>query len=274
VPSFLDVTELDVLRADYAAHRSGPAGQAARSNKNYAVVTMQIDVLLRFDARLRAFADEVRVATGIYADANVGGLYFATADIQFSWHQDHEAFFILQDVSQYLNFYLPIIKPDVRRSNLCVVPFDTLLQRAPTQGAKLVGVGASRLVAGGGTTRVFDDENGLEYELPVDIEELAVTPELNAGDLLLMRGDMIHRTQDADTVRVAASFRRIASTSVMRLGRLSAGGPRKREMLANNEAAYERLLRCFKSHRADELTVGQFVEFVRAERLRGQRLVI
>ena len=63
------------------------------------------------------------------------------------------------------------------------------------------GAGFFHDVAGG--TLAVNEDRGAARFANVRMEELAVTPHLAAGDLLLMRGDIVHRTQDTDTARVA-----------------------------------------------------------------------
>src|SRR5205814_6232367 len=107
------------------------------------------------------------------------------------------------------NFYIPIIKPVRGKSNLAVVPFDVLGARSPEIAQASRGRGATRFaVKSGRMTVVHDNARGGRHgTLPFLLDDIAVTPELDAGDLLLLRGDVIHRTQDTDTRRVAASLR-------------------------------------------------------------------
>ena len=73
---------------------------------------------------------------------------------------------------------------------------------------KISGKGAVRYEIKGKKTTLFNDNEGGKYGvLPYDINDIAFTPMLDSGDLLIMRGDLIHKTQDADTLRIAASIR-------------------------------------------------------------------
>merc|ERR1719401_983513 len=54
---------------------------------------------------------------------------------------------------------------------------------------------------------VRDDYRGGSVELPFHLDEIGETPHLRAGDALVMRGDLFHKTQDMETGRVNISFR-------------------------------------------------------------------
>jgi ectoine hydroxylase-related dioxygenase (phytanoyl-CoA dioxygenase family) len=138
-----------------------------------------------------------------------GAVFFATeGGIDFKWHQDHESFFVNQSHRNYVNFWAPVIKPDRSKSNLSVIPADNFRQRRPDLWDRLEWGGAASAVWRDGTTIISDDfRGGLHGTLDFRLEELAETPELDAGDVLLMRGDLFHQTQDADTTRVAVSVR-------------------------------------------------------------------
>src|SRR5262245_20258257 len=53
----------------------------------------------------------VRANTAIRVDCNMGSFYFATARGAFPWHQDHESYFTTQNHFDYLNLFIPVVKP-------------------------------------------------------------------------------------------------------------------------------------------------------------------
>jgi hypothetical protein len=185
------------------------------------------------------------------------------------WHQDFDYDYQLTgDHTNYLNFYVPIRKPDVTRSNVSVIPFDALRSRSPQAAGLLEGGGGRRLIAQGGKTSVYghygdvlEEDAGEEpaFTLELDIDELAATPALASGDLLLMRGDVIHRTQDADTERMAASIRvthsqkRIRRDRIARddRGQATGGGP-----MARLDAA---VIRSLDALDRTEITIEEFL---------------
>lgn len=116
------------------------------------------------------------------------------------------------------------MKSEVAHANLCVVPFDRLETAIPAYVEALKGSGAKLFYPQGGVTLVCDQDSGEEFVLPVNLEELSVIPLLEPGDLLLPRGDVIHRTQDASIERVAVSFRWTHAESRISKARLLSGG--------------------------------------------------
>ena len=52
-----------------------------------------------------------------------------------------------------------------------------------------------------------DSMNGEVLELPINFDDIKYSPNLIAGDMLIIRGDVIHKTNDMLTERVALSLR-------------------------------------------------------------------
>jgi hypothetical protein len=247
VPGFLSSADLVEFRADYAEQPLG-------ANRNYGVSVASARANGLLLERVTEVMREVSSQTSLRVDLPQAGAYFATGrGITFSWHQDHESFFMLGNHYDYLNFYIPIIKPDPDKSGLCVVPFDVLQRECPATYRRVVRRGASRFIRLGGRRVVFSDDSGSVHVMHKDIEKLACIPRLAAGDLLLMRGDIIHRTQDADTDRVALSFRAASSRATARRRALADGGLYKAQMMAKNPGHYERLFRAFEVTGRDEI---------------------
>ena len=88
-------------------------------------------------------------------------------------------------------------------------------------------------------------------------------PSSGVGDLLLLRGDMIHRTQDTDTERVALSFRASSSTAIVRRDSLAEGGLYKARMMARNAATSELMFRAFDASGKDELVAHELLAMMR-----------
>jgi hypothetical protein len=260
VPGFLGAETLQALRSDYAS-------RTRLGNRNLGLKEVSAELSARLIDRLRAVAARVRDGAGIEADLLTGGQYFAIElGVNEPWHQDHESYFLYQQHYHYLNFWIPIVKPEPSRSNLSFVPYDTLGVRAPWLHDRLLGGGATRgLIERGRGLIQFDDQGGRAH-LDCALDELAECPALNAGDLLLLRGDVLHRTQDAATPRIAASFRLISSKSRVSRRRLSTGSPKKLGMMLKNPWPYGRALHCFRRAGGDEVAVRELHEHVaRAE---------
>lgn len=259
IRDFLPAAELESFKQD--AQR--PLG-AGRKNENYDVVPISQQMLDRFEPLAAGISNAARRDAAIDTDLTVGGGYFSTGrGISFPWHQDHESFFLYQDHSHYLNLYIPLVKPDSNKSGVCLIPFDQLLARWPAAAQQFVGGGASRFVPTGDSTTVLNDETDQESTLPFNVESIAVTPQISARDLLLFRGDMIHRTQDTSTERLAVSIRRQRSGSVVDRRRLLGGGRTKWHIVRNNAFEYESLLQCFTESQCDSLTVGHLIRKLR-----------
>jgi hypothetical protein len=246
VRSFLSESEVFECREDFARQRT------ASSNRNYGISFASQAMNHKLLPAVRESLRSVLEQTDIRADLPSGAAYFAvTHGVNFWWHQDHESFFTCQNHYDYLNFYIPIVKPRVDKSNLSIVPFDILKRDSPRTYEKLVRNGATRFIRVGRRGVVFCDDSGTVLVLPRDIGEMAHTPQLAPGDLLLMRGDMIHRTQDTETERVALSFRVSSRNALVHRSKLADGGMEKARMMAKNPQQYERMFRAFDAVQKD-----------------------
>ena len=265
VPQFLSAGELDLVRGDYD-RQSG----ASYKGGNYSLPFATKAVLDHLEPKIQSVSEAVLAATGIDTDVTVSGMYFAIdRGVKTPWHQDHESYFLFQEHRHYLNFYIPIVKPKTTETNVCVIPFDALQKDGPEFYSRLKGGGASVFITNGVQTTVRDDDADTSYVMPFDIDRLAVTPNLNAGDLLLLRGDMIHRTQDTNTARVAISFRRISTKSVIRHSKFMARGRLKSEIMSKGGPLCDRIAQCFTDWNRSELTVGEVLPHI-GNFLRGE----
>jgi hypothetical protein len=255
IPGFLSPAELQACRDDFQK-------QPLSENKNYGVSVVSEGAVARLKDRIQEILKNVSATTNLQVDCTLGGGYFATGrGISFPWHQDYESFFSAQNHYDYLNFYIPIVKPRRDKSNLTVVPFDVLERESPSTFRKVVRGGATRFVPIGTKHIVVADDAGTAHVMPVDIERLAYTPMLDAGDLLLMRGDVIHRTQDADTERVSLSLRAAFSKTVIRRSRLADGPMAKVRTMVNNPPMYEPLFRAFEETGRNELQISELIKW-------------
>jgi hypothetical protein len=183
---------------------------ADAENSNYNIKYLKKATL---DIFRKKFAGEyfprIGAETSIKADFVEQAGFFATANgINFDWHIDPESYFINHDHFNYLNLYVPIVKPSVEKSNLSLIPCDLLQAQAPELYSNMIkGRGAIRMLPGHGKVVFVDDHFGRIEEVEFDYRELVRTPELAAGDMLVMRGDLIHKTQDNETERINISFR-------------------------------------------------------------------
>jgi hypothetical protein len=263
VPSFLSGEQLDLLRKDYAER------PLQAENANYNLAGPSPEAYRAILIPIRDVLKRVLEQTDVRADTPVGGSYFATGrGVNFAWHQDHESFFALQNHYDYLNFYIPIIKPRRDKTNLSIVPFDVLERECPRTYRRVVRGGAARLWSikrrGVKGSVVFQDDSGRVHFMKKSIDDLGITPHLDAGDLLLCRGDMIHKTQDVETERVAFSVRACASGIMVKHSRLADGGVEKIRMMANNPILYKRMLMAFEHTRKEELSLADLNKVIKS----------
>ncbi len=262
IRGFLSPAEVQSLHDDHARTTLDANGNFNSKSPSAEVMAA---LLPRFDDVLR----QVNSTTSVRADVYVTdtSVYFAVGSavgVNFPWHQDHESFYIVQNHFDYLNFYMPIVKPDPAKSNVSIVPFDVLKREAPKAHDFLVGNGAGHFVPVAGRWLATNDERGGVRVINADLEALAVTPELNVGDLLLMRGDIVHRTQDADTARVALSWRAAAGSTVVRRDRLAAGGVRKAQMMRRHTEPYQKMFDAFERAHKDAMSLTELLDIYRA----------
>ena len=257
VPGFLSQADVEQCREDFLKQ------PVDANNHNYGLSPASETVADHVWGRVKELLRLVNRNTSLRPNLPMGASYFATGrGIKFTWHQDHESFFSVQNHYDYLNFHIPVVKPRRDKSNLSIVPFDTLERESPATFRKLVRGGATRFPRMRNGRMIFLDDSGSVHLMRSDINRLAYTPELDAGDLLLLRGDMIHQTQDAETERVALSFRAANAQTLVRRSRLVSGGLFKARMMANNVSLYERMFEAFDEAGKGELELLELSKMV------------
>lgn len=140
-----------------------------------------------------------------------------------NWHLDHFSYYLYNDHRNWLICYMPVMKPSADLANLAIVPSDVLEAKDPELSRRTQGRGAMRFrrvepdtiewfemrfpresIAVGDWFAIDDfDDSTMGWKINVDLEECKVVPKLNVHDLLIMRADVIHRTNDAGTDRIS-----------------------------------------------------------------------
>ena len=218
--------------------------------------------------KLESLASTVRARTSLKSDTVTYGLYFDSNHLVYGWHQDTESFFRYQNPFHGLNIWIPIRKPAREKTNLCVVPFDVLQERDPRAKA-LVNSGSRNFRIRNGQTWVADgfsatDDEPASMVLACDIEEIKECPYLSAGDMLVTREDIIHRTQDGDTQRLSVSFRvQPSSCTVTRKTFAATAHGHKLVNMLNDFTIYGRIMEAFRNRA--EMTVGELQSYVTGE---------
>ena len=269
IPGYLRESDLELLREGFRL-------ALERDPNNDYFRIMPGEVLSKFQPMVQAISDSIRGA-GITVDGVYGGgLYFANyaarpnpeskkkaRGVAIGWHQDHDSYYMWQDHHNYLNVYIPIDKPDPDRSNLTVVPFDNLKARAPELCEKLLGRGAATGWTSNHGGFISDDERGgVIGRFDFDLAEIEETPSLKAGDLLLLRGDILHRTQDTLTQRVAVSFRLMNGQATISRKKLATGGFVKSRLMYNGRGAYKAIIRYFQRNRKNTVPIAEMAHYL------------
>ncbi len=211
---------------------------------------------------------ELQKKTDIHADLLLFGNYFAKKNgANFSWHTDNSDFYIVQDFYNFINVYIPIQKPLLEKTNLTLLPFDRFEQYAPELAKRFKGRGASQIVERNGKSTIYDNNDGKVYSIPFLVSDISVTPHLNSGDMLIVRGDVFHKTQDAETLRVSASLRIFNSKAIVNEVDLYSDNIYKAQSLSGT-LGKDLLIRrkVFKDSKKVKMTFGEVEERFRALR--------
>jgi hypothetical protein len=250
IPNFLNQKEINFFRKDYET--SAPDGLV-----EYKLRKVSPKIFRLLDKKLNNTIDTIKNVTQLTVDLIIPFARYYDSEISpMTWyHQDHESFYILQQYYHYLNFWIPITKPDANKSGLKVIPFDKLKELAPEYFDKIVNYGATRYFPNGDTTKFIDNNNGQEFDIPINLDSIAESPALNAGDVLLLRGDTIHKTQDCDTKRLAITIRCTnGSSPISKTKLLEYGCKIKQDKLTNAKFMVDRALEIFESSGRDTIS--------------------
>ena len=252
--SFLSEDSLALLRSDYTS--------GARPDQFFlGLKPIGLSALDGIAGEVSTLLATIRAQTTLQVDALLKGYYFATEYVNYTWHQDFDV--LAQDLVNYVNLYIPIRKPERRKTNLTIAPYDQLARESPAAYRHLKNGSGRTLSLIDGTEaryRVVDARNYSESVLEFRLETCALTPELDEGDLLVLRSDVLHRTQDADTDRLAISLRVANATSTLSLAGLRAAGPLRRGQRLEADA----LQHCLDALERDAVTTEEFLRFQRS----------
>jgi hypothetical protein len=252
IKNFLSNHEIEFLINDYS--------NQTNNNNNYNVplsspaagshIAPKINNILQLINQQTTLRPNFLIPTGVFLN---------TQFIDFNWHQDHESFYLWQHHYDSINFYMPLIKPDRNQTGLSVLPMDALVNVIPHNNIDyIVGKGAKTFKILNNMTKIIDDVTGTETFWNFDINDLAVHPELSTGDLLMLRGDVIHKTQDLNTERLAISLRCFNSRSVISKEQLiHLESDKKKKFIKNNPLPYKLRLSLFDELNTDTVTAEQ-----------------
>ena len=204
--------------------------------------------------KIQSILKQVHEETGIKVDILIKKpSFFDNSVFEIDWHQDHEPYWLTQDSYNSLNFWIPIVKENSKTSGLVLVPHSSL----PDDVKKITrGTGAKTFVREGNKTIITDNSSGEVYETDFDLDSHSVTPEISAGDLILMRVDVIHKSQMPTEHRIAMSVRCYYSQSKLYRDKFFSGCEVKRDRIAKDQLRYKPIVDSFKKTTNDYILVG------------------
>jgi ectoine hydroxylase-related dioxygenase (phytanoyl-CoA dioxygenase family) len=254
IPNFLDSKNIDMLKNDNLSQ----GRQEAITNRNWNYVSNS--ALAELAPLINNTLSLVKEHTKLDVDLIMpNSMYLDNQVSPFDkYHQDFEVYYILQQNVNKLNFWIPIVKPNSNKSGLGIIPMDKLISLAPDYKNKIVNNGATHYFVEGTTTRVENYNLGESYQLQMNLDDIAVYPEIRAGDLLLMRGDTIHKTQDTDTNRLSVSVRCTQGSAKINKNIFLSGCERKQKFLKGMPKVVNTMLKLFEESNSDETTAYEF----------------
>jgi len=226
-----------------------------QGNKNYKIKSPSVDCILNVYNKLSAMAQEITATTEINVDMITNeSAFIDNSTNQFQWHQEHEPFFTFQQLTDYVIFYMPIIKEQPDMSGVDVIPFSILKEQWPDYASTLMQGGARTYLRKDTSTLIVDDDQGTNWSLPRNIDDLKKTPEIMPGDLLIMRGNLINRTQDTKTRRVAFTAKFTNSQHLIERKPFVTAAPGKQKFINNNPHHYNSILKFFDNKQIQSAT--------------------
>lgn len=198
--SFIDAEELAALRGLLAVGTGGSGRSEAIRWISSPRVPASLARKLRQVER-NCFPGTPMISVGAFLFRVAADPALPTVD--FPWHVDHESFYLYGQHRNYLNIWIPVEKERACDANLCVVPFDRLAAADPDLCRLVEGRGAIKVDG----RRFAFDATGMTRDCGFDLDSIAEAPELRSGDLLVLRGDVLHRTQNQRAARTALSIR-------------------------------------------------------------------
>jgi|APCry1669189768_1035252.scaffolds.fasta_scaffold12590_2 hypothetical protein len=204
IPDFLNNETIDILRKNYLFQKEIFLKNYDKNGKHN-IISGSYNLDSIFENVRNNILEQTNLKIGNPAIHH----YFDNQITKFVWHQDHACYFEYPDSYNAVNFWIPIIRKSLTKSGISFVPHNRFYEKYPKIFERHIkGKGAKIFkVLDDGNTLMRDDAENLSIVLPFDINDLAITPTLNEGDLLILRQDVVHRTQDSDYERVAVSVR-------------------------------------------------------------------
>jgi hypothetical protein len=256
IPNFFDKPVLDQIIADYNTQKIKFINNGS-TNKNYKTFKSKHFSSDYFRELLKLISENTNITVNIVRPFPT---YFDNKLINFQWHQDHEPYFKFQDMYNAINFWIPIIKNDKTKSGLGIIPQDVLASCCPEIFKKhIIGQGAKSFYLKEGVQYMQNDQMGSISRLPIHLEDIAVYPEIKVNDLVILRQDVIHRTADSLTDRIAISIRSLNKDTVLTKSHFLTNCQKKQEMMDKNPRFYTKLYNKFITEDYDEILISDII---------------
>ncbi len=227
-------------------------------NKNIPVINSRHFLLPELTPLMNEISENTNISIDI---ARRTCTYFDNTIYSWPWHVDHELYYLYQDTYNLVNCWAPIIKPCKTTGGLGLIPTDALINRCPEIFKnQILGRGAKWFKLADHKTIMVNDDIGGETALPFNIEDIAVYPEIDVGDMLLWRQDVIHKT-DSRSDRVAVSVRCLNSNTVLTREKFLSGSHKQRDIMHKNPSAYIAHHELFVGHNLEQITIGELVKY-------------
>jgi ectoine hydroxylase-related dioxygenase (phytanoyl-CoA dioxygenase family) len=253
IPNFFG----DSMIANLIKHHNSMNNEGS-SNQNYDVLNSKSQLGPYVSPVLNSIAKNTNIKVNVSLPLST---YFNNHKFEFGWHQDHEPYYIFQNMYNGVQCWIPIIKPNKTEGGLGLIPNDVLESRCPDLFKnQILGRGAKTFkIIPNNTTIMINDDIGGEAILPFSLEEIAVYPDLEPGDLVVFRQDVIHKSQPSKSARVAIAVRAFNRDGVITKEHFLSGTNTKREMINKNIKSYTKLIQKFVNEGKDSLSIADII---------------
>lgn len=172
------------------------------TNENYKITTTATDPRLH-----RLVQQELKKVSNHYTHSislvDRTAVFFDSDFVNLQWHQDHEIYYLFHEAHRYLNFWIPLSKPSSTESGLSLIPLNLLPISIKD---RIIGTGGKNLrqLTENSVEILFCDTDEVVVE-EMNLSSIVDTPEIGAGDCIIFRGDVFHRSQENSHSRLAIS---------------------------------------------------------------------
>lgn len=250
VKNFFNEEEISLMKTDYSFTLT------SAKNKNYDISVPSTSLIEKLLPKLNDLIKNIKDNTNILVDIYTNETMFTdNTKINFEWHQDHESYYILQQSYNYINCYIPVIKTNKNVSGLSLIPMNYIKENHGFLFNKIFNKGAQQVnKEENNMLRIYNAETDETYRYKFDIEAASVSPDLSEGDILLIRGDVLHKTQDTNEHRVALSIRFTDGNCFIFKNKIfHLTSNKKRTMIENNLNRYKNILNKFSNLKTDTI---------------------